>query len=295
MPSNYINTRGAIALVDDSDSFLDVIKLGFPSDRVVYTFSNPAEAVEPLVRANGVLQREEAKLSAILNSDDPVAALRDALEWIRDDSRQQNIETAFIDYNMPGMNGLELLRQISQPRLMRVLLTGQGTTDEAVEAFNQGLIDVYMPKKDGLASQLREVSERGETRHRNLLWHRLQPAVDSVIKQPAGWQAISEIMSKYKVREYLLLPAPCGYVCRTKDGNVGWLQIDTDESMHGCVEVLQDKGWDEASLENIRSKKATVPIELIDLQLPSQTIPDPISPVKVISEQPWVGAAYFKV
>jgi DNA-binding NtrC family response regulator len=92
---------------------------------------------------------------------------------------------------MPVMNGLDLLRQIVQPRFMRVLLTGQATTDEAVEAFNDGLIDMYLQKRDGLVAEVRQACERGDHRHRNLSWHRVDPVVCSAIKQPEGWAVVS--------------------------------------------------------------------------------------------------------
>lgn len=296
MSSHYIKTMGAVALVDDQESFLDVVKMGFPSDRIIYTIANPTEAVGPLVRANEILLQEEVLLAKILGSDEPAAALCAALGWIRNDERKQNIETAFVDYNMPSMDGLALLSNVIQPRIMRVLLTGQGTTDEAVQAFNQGLIDIYVPKTiDGLGRELREIAERGASRHRSLLWNKLNPDVDSVIKQPARWRTIQEVMRKYLVTEFLLLPSPCGYVCRTMHGGIGWLQIDTEESMQGCLEVVQGQGWSDEDLDKVRSRKWTAPIELADVHHFSDVTPATFAEVHVINEAPWIGAAYFKV
>lgn len=295
MQNIYIRTAGAIAVVDDSEAFLEVMKLGFPRERVVTTFANPAEAVEPLTLASEVLQGEEVALNAILGTDDPVFALREALRWIRNDSRRRTIETAFIDYNMPMMNGLDLLRKIDQPRFMRVLLTGQATSDEAIEAFNEGLIDLYVQKRDGLAAELREVCERGDYRQRNLSWHRLDPVVRHAISRPAGMEVISALMTRHGVREYLLLGTPCGYVCRSADGGLGWIQFDTEESLRGCLEVGQHNRWDDTHLQRIRRREAAVPVELIDAHPDSRSMPALIAPVSVLSEHPWVGVSYFKV
>ncbi len=296
MSSHYIQTMGAVALVDDQESFLDVVKMGLPADRFIYTFANPYDAVEPLIRANEAIVNEEVLLAKILSIEEPAVALCEALRWIRDGDRHRNIETAFIDYNMPGMDGLALLNKIVQPRIMRVLLTGQGSTDEAVQAFNQGLIDIYVPKtKEGLGRELRDIAERGAGRHRYLMWSRLNQDVDRIIKQSAGWRAIQEIMRKYLVTEFLLLPSPCGYVCRTKHGGIGWLQIDTDDSMQGCLEVVQGQGWSDEDLDKVRCKKWTAPIELADVQHLCDVAPATFVEVHVLSEAPWIGAAFFKV
>lgn len=295
MRNIYIRTAGAIALVDDNEAFLDVLKLACPRDRPVRAFISPTEAVQPLIRANDLLRAEEGRLNALLAMEDPIGALRGALEWIRDSSRAQTIETTFIDYNTPIMNGLELLRQVVQPRFMRVLLTGQATTDEAVEAFNDGLIDMYLQKRDGLVAEVRQACERGDHRHRNLSWHRVDPVVCSAIKQPEGWAVVSELMARNNVREHLLLPSPCGYVCSSADGSIGWLQFDTEESLRGCLEVARDSGWGEMHTDRISRREATAPIELIDAHSGAGALPAIIAPVSVVSDQPWVGAAYFKL
>lgn len=79
----------------------------------------------------------------------------------------------------------------------------------------------------------------------------------------------------------------------------GWqsrrLQFDTEESLRGCLEVVQDSGWDEKHLDRIRRKEATAPIELIDAHPDTSRMTARLAPVSVVSEQPWVGAAYFHV
>lgn len=46
------------------------------------------------------------------------------------------------------MNGLELCASLTNPYTKRILLTGQADTDLAVQAFNAGLIDQFISKKD---------------------------------------------------------------------------------------------------------------------------------------------------
>src|SRR5690606_15399933 len=59
----------------------------------------------------------------------------------RCERRQFNV--ALLDLIMPGLNGLELLQKLRavQPECEVVLLTGQGTTETAVEAMKRGAFD----------------------------------------------------------------------------------------------------------------------------------------------------------
>lgn len=51
-----------------------------------------------------------------------------------------------VDYRMPGMSGLTLCRRLAHLPCKKLLLTGQGDLPTAVQALNDGLIDMYMEK-----------------------------------------------------------------------------------------------------------------------------------------------------
>ncbi len=65
-----------------------------------------------------------------------------------------------LDYNLPGMNGLELLIELRRrdPRANVIMLTGTGSVEVAVEAMKQGAAD-YLQKPMAL-EELRIVIER---------------------------------------------------------------------------------------------------------------------------------------
>lgn len=61
--------------------------------------------------------------------------------------KTNHFDLAFIDLKMPGMNGMDLLKQIrtKNPRLDVVIITGYGTVETAVEAIKFGAYD-YIQK-----------------------------------------------------------------------------------------------------------------------------------------------------
>jgi len=65
-----------------------------------------------------------------------------------------------LDYNLPGMNGLEALKRIriADPQIRVVMMTGYGNTEVAVTAMKGGAVD-YLPKPLAL-SELKLLLER---------------------------------------------------------------------------------------------------------------------------------------
>ena len=49
----------------------------------------------------------------------------------------------FLDLKMPGMDGMEVLRQINDnwPKIRVIIITAHGTIDTAVEAIKSGAVD----------------------------------------------------------------------------------------------------------------------------------------------------------
>jgi len=72
------------------------------------------------------------------------------------------IATVISDFKMPGLNGLETLKQIGaiNPELTRIILTGYATVEAAIEATNEG-IDGFLTKPFDnieLRTKIREIS-----------------------------------------------------------------------------------------------------------------------------------------
>jgi DNA-binding NtrC family response regulator len=62
-------------------------------------------------------------------------------------ARERSLDVVITDMRLPGMGGLELIRELhaAKPRLPIILITGHGTTETAIEATKLGAYD-YMLK-----------------------------------------------------------------------------------------------------------------------------------------------------
>jgi signal transduction histidine kinase len=68
------------------------------------------------------------------------ATAEEALEQVR----EQRAELIITDYNLPGLNGLELIQELNaiDPGFMKILITAYGNMDIAVEAMRLGVHDM---------------------------------------------------------------------------------------------------------------------------------------------------------
>jgi DNA-binding NtrC family response regulator len=100
-----------------------------------------------------VLEAEGYKVDTASNGDDALVRVKEGL-----------YDIAFVDFQMPKMDGLELLRLLRElrPKMPVVMLTAYGTTRRAVEAMKLGAIDFlekpFDPKSIKLLCQ--EILER---------------------------------------------------------------------------------------------------------------------------------------
>ena len=73
---------------------------------------------------------------------------------------QADYDLMLLDLRMPGMDGMEVLRQVSQqlPELKVIIITAYGSLDLAVEAMRLGAVDFLQKPID--VTQVREMVRR---------------------------------------------------------------------------------------------------------------------------------------
>ena len=82
------------------------------------------------------LETRGLKVVAVISGEEAVAMTKD-----------RNLDVAVVDFAMPGIDGIETLKQIKEkrPDIEVIMLTGQGTIQSGIEAMKHGAID-YLEK-----------------------------------------------------------------------------------------------------------------------------------------------------
>lgn len=101
-------------------------------------------------------------------------------------ARLATYDAVVLDLAMPGMDGLETLRRLlaDHPDLQVMLLTGQGTIRNAVEATRLGAVDVFEKPTDvaTLVSRIREARAARLAREDR----RTQEEIEDILRS-RGW------------------------------------------------------------------------------------------------------------
>jgi len=79
---------------------------------------------------------------------------------------EKEFEVVILDVMMPGLSGLEVLRQIksTHPSTQVILLTGHGATREGIEGMRLGAFD-YLIKPVDIEEMLEKMKEAAQTAH----------------------------------------------------------------------------------------------------------------------------------
>lgn len=93
------------------------------------------------------------EVDSALNGEEALASLK-----------EKEFEVVILDVMMPGLGGLEVLRQIksTHPNTQVILLTGHGSTREGIEGMRLGAFD-YLIKPVDIEEMLEKMKEAANT------------------------------------------------------------------------------------------------------------------------------------
>lgn len=131
--------------VDDHPGFLDALRGTYRNGPLNRFFSSPREALNFLTSQHR--RGTPERLSGSQFSDFEKRSFNAlGLDALTDVTRFDEVAAVVADYEMDEMNGVEVFAALADMPCTKILLTGVATEREAVEAFNAGVIDLYVKK-----------------------------------------------------------------------------------------------------------------------------------------------------
>lgn len=227
-----------VVLIDDQNDFLFSIEDCLNGKRHhFHLFSNANKAIKFINSRPCNLQfLKKMKEAQELQSYNQVSANFDyhcLHQEVFQEDRFDNISVVVVDYSMPIMNGLELLSQITNPHVKRILLTGEADEKIAVNAFNDGLIHQYIRKDSDYPTKLNAAIKQLSDEY----WNDLTQPLHLILKNhfpvlpfddPSFNLFFREILQKYNIVEYYLLDGSFRFLMIDERGNRFTLWIQTE-------------------------------------------------------------------
>ncbi len=249
--------------IDDNEAFLRSIELGLPAESAYISFYSPQEALAainkpdelpPLVDRCFTMDGSQASNPIIhLN----LSALEREITQIQ---RFKRISVLFVDYAMPSLNGIDLCAAVRNKDIKKVLLTGVADETTAVRAFNDGLIDRYLPKAELSGfNTLVPLIEQMQTEFFQQYSARLSSNL--AINPPLFLidQSISNqffrILKQHNIVEYFMVSDPYGYLLLRSDGTMYRLVIQSSEENNTQLAIAKKFGAPPGFIEKLQSKQ----------------------------------------
>lgn len=183
-------------LVDDDEFFIDNVKRLLPKD------INPCIIPHELFNE---FYDEDIFLPSRKSIDDQCLRSVTTMNSFSQLTGKPPVSTIVIDQYMNPKNGLEILSRIKSPFVQKILISNILTSDEAVQALNEGIINFFLCKMNpdfikNLTNSIYESNARFF--HAISMTSKKFLVKDNPLKEDSLRLVFENIMNKYKVRYF---------------------------------------------------------------------------------------------
>lgn len=108
-----------------------------------------------------IAKRIERMITAVVGADNVSISMRDSLESGKAFIKSNEIDVLFLDLNLNGENGFEVLKKVVSDKFHTIVVSAY--KDKAITAFEYGVLD-FVPKpfsEDRLADAFARIKEEG--------------------------------------------------------------------------------------------------------------------------------------
>ncbi len=257
-----------VAFLDDDDAYLEMLAMVIPASWQMECFARSTVFLERLREEPELWETDTCKQQQIVDrwrQGQPLVPqiLR---YWAEEPQRLALCSVAAVDYSMPGMDGLQVLAQLPNWVGSRVLLTGQADEQVAVSAFNRSLIDLYLPKQTpnmarALMAAIEAMLGRPNPRHQQI-WRSTLTSEQNALLLRDGVAAQLDAVLRAQWVEYIFIGQPFGVIGQDRDGNLGWLQLETTSGLADLAELARAQNAPASLVRAIENGEQLVDLEV---------------------------------
>lgn len=261
----------SVLVLDDDPLFLESLDFQFSEEVSCQTFTRPDAALQHLQAQAGQHPnfaryfRDASDMAAGSEMHFGDLLLRLKLSELRsiidDETREQRVSVAIVDYDMPKMTGVEFSRAIRDLPVKIILLTGKAGLETAISAFNEGVIDCFLQKQDSgvtyaLRREIKRLQEEYFAEISGPILSALALQKPSFFDDPTFLELFRELADKNNIVEHYICAAPPGVMMRDADGNESFLLVSDTEDANTQCEAAESNGAPDDMVQLLRTRKA---------------------------------------
>ena len=270
LPCCYFPTH--ILLVDDNPDFLQSFQQFLGNQKNTKTFDNYSQFFDFLKQHKSA---KEASISSYLSLKEGDADLPGepvdiqyarVAKILRRKDRFGEISVVVVDYEMPGMNGIEVAKKIKElfPNIKVIMLTGEADEQIAINAFNDGIIDKFIKKnaKDYL-QKVREYIDSLQIKYFQNISKTIAEAFkarkNTILEEPDFIHRFNQICQENNIIEYYLLEGSGSFVLLNEEGNIIRIIVKSSDDMKTLYEIaLHDNEPSQDIIKKLKDRKGLV-------------------------------------
>jgi len=181
-----------------------------------------------------------------------------SINKITDTGRYDEISVVVVDYDMPEMNGVEFCRNLKNPNIKKILLTGQAGSDEAIRAFNSNIINYYIRKSDdNLFEHLTEAIQEMQNRYfLDISSYIKIRAIDnkkSLFSDAKLSEYFNNLLKTNNIVEYYFLTNPPRYKLKALDGKTSLFLVYSRYDLNEQIRIIKEEAGPAWLLDCLKS------------------------------------------
>lgn len=241
-----------ILFIDDDIKQLDALKTLFSDPENIF-LSNADTTEEEIKNANQFYKKFNSMIGKVLYSEELVEIL---LKQVRGNE----VAVIVADYDLKAkVNGLDLLKKITNKYVMRILCTGVVDVNQANEAFNNRQIENYFQKSDS-PEKLINFVEKAKQDYYESINNNIHIKLDSFIESNSplkdkDFQSFFQnLLIENRIASYSILDLNGSYFLIDTEGEACTLFVVNDDTIAAQIEILEEHHLDFWS-DDIKNKK----------------------------------------
>ncbi len=259
--------KSTLMIVDDDEIVLKAVSKFFQKKFIIKPFINPLECIDYyknnisalsgryFIKADVGHEYYNVANYAPVNLD-----MENIYRLSSDPERHSEISILVVDYNMPGINGIELCNRLSAYPVKKILLTGMASIDIAIDALNKGIIDCYLTKgSENLVDQLNYYVNFLSKKYYDNLTKPILSHLEADNRLPLSDSVFVDYVNKHylseKMYEYTLIDKNGSLILIDEDGKVNYLIVHTEKSLHDFIELNDDVCEADSHLKAIKNRE----------------------------------------
>lgn len=260
----------SLVFLDDDASYLETLAMVMPHDWCVRLFTHADDCILHFQQQHALWEADVWCHQQLINNWRSGSLLiPNILEyWISNHHRYDLTQICVVDFSMPSMTGLEFLKRLSVWPEHRVLLTGKADQIIAVDAFNDGLINKFVPKQQAnigkyLTSLLALQHQVPMQFHENIWRSALTQEQYAVLQESTVKLELRKQAQDQQWVEYVVIPAPFGILALDRHARAQWLQLELRSNLSSVADLAQATGQSEDVIQKIRDGTHLINTELL--------------------------------